>query len=81
MSQNDQNRDRENQSEGYQDQTSEELREGRSGSQDDSQRQDQGSISPAGDDSSDLEDTDEMEDDDREDDDRIGGQNRRRSIS
>jgi hypothetical protein len=83
MSQNDdQNRDRENQSEGFEDPSSEESRQSRTGSTEDSpSQQDQGSASRS-DQGADLEDTDEMDDDDRDDDSRpIGGANRRRSIS
>ena len=83
MSQNDdQNRDRQNQGEGFEDPGSDESRQSRTGSTEDSPSQDQES-SPRPDQSSDLEDTDEMdEDDDRDDDSRpIGGSNRRRSIN
>jgi hypothetical protein len=83
MSQNDdQNRDRKNQGEGYQDSNSDQsTREGRTGSSSDRERQqNQGETRP--DQAPDLDDTEEMDDEDRDDDQRTeGGANRRRSIS
>ena len=76
----DQNRDRENQTEGYQDQSEETLREGRSDSQpSDSEQQNPGTSRQ--DQGSDLDDADDVDDEDRDDDQRTdGGANRRNNI-
>jgi hypothetical protein len=82
MSQDDQNRDRKNQGEGWEDSTSEpSTRESRTDSSNAQEPKQGGTSRP--DQSSDLEDIDEM-DEDRDEDDRAGyggGSNRRRSIN
>ena len=81
MDQNDNNRDQQQQGEGYQDPNEQESLDTRSDSEDSqptaeplSQRQGQGI-------ESDLDDADDLDDEDRDDDQREGGANRRRSIS
>jgi hypothetical protein len=79
-----QNRDRQNQGEGYRDSNRDQsTREGRTGSSSDrEQQQNRGETPGRPDQTPDLEDTEEMDDEDRDDDQRTeGGANRRRSIS
>jgi hypothetical protein len=82
MSQNDQNRDRQNQRDSNQDPSRDHLRESRPGSsRQDRDQQNQRDNTRRPDQSSDLEDIDEM-DEDRDDDERVnGGSNRRRNMS
>jgi hypothetical protein len=78
MAQDDQNRDRQDQIDGYQDPTEDSRREGRDSTPSDAEQQNQGTApQEAG---SDLSEADDM-DEDRDDDQRIGGGPNRRGIN
>jgi hypothetical protein len=84
MAQNDNNRDRKEQGEGYQDPNEQESLDTQTGSDSERQRGQSGSQGPSSGAESDLDDADEMDDlddEDRDDDQREGGTNRRRNIS